>query len=109
MPRRSNLPGESKRRQLEGSQRGAESVRSDFASATTRRRFCELVAIHPTTLKKWEKQGVLRPRLKTILNSPTRVFSEEDVEFGRRLIALLRARPGEFSLEEAAAISRRDR
>jgi DNA-binding transcriptional MerR regulator len=63
-----------------------------------------LVGIHATTLRKWEKQGIVAPSLVTILNSPTRVFTDEDVAFGRRLIAMLRERPGELSVGEAARL-----
>jgi hypothetical protein len=35
------------------------------------------------------------------------VFDRADVEFGRRLISLLRRRSGELALEEAAEIVRR--
>ena len=61
-----------------------------------------LVGIHPKTLKRWERLGVVEGQLVPILNSPTRVFSESDVRFGKSLIALLRSRPGELSVAEAA-------
>jgi len=77
-------------------------VRADFAALITRRRYCELVGIHGTTLRKWEQRGLVRPELVEVMNSPTRVFTEEDVDFGRRIIGLLRSRPGEISIEEAA-------
>jgi hypothetical protein len=93
---------EAKRRQLEGSRRGAEAVRAEFGAAITRRRYCELVGVHPTTLRKWEKRGLVQPELAAVMNSPTRVFTDADVEWGRALIALLRARPGEMSVEDAA-------
>ena len=91
-----------KRRQLAGSRRGSAVVRDQFESAITRRRFCALVGINATTLRKWEKLGVVEPRFEVILNSPTRVFSEADVGFGKRLIALLREAPGRYSVKEAA-------
>jgi DNA-binding transcriptional MerR regulator len=100
---------DAKRRQLRGSRRGSAAVQREFARAITRRRFCELVGIHQTTLEKWERRGIVVPRLETILNSPTRVFNERDVEFGRRLIVLLRERQGMLSLEEAARLARRQR
>jgi hypothetical protein len=94
-----------KQRQLEGSRKGAAAVRAKFDGAMTRRGFCAAVGIHPTTLRKWERVGIVRPKLTTILGSPTRVFSDEEVDFGRRLIRLLRERRGELSLLEAAQIS----
>jgi hypothetical protein len=99
---------DAKRRQLQGSRRGSAAVQREFAAATTRRRFCELVGIHPTTLEKWERLGIVEGRLVPILNSPTRVFSESDVRFGRSLITLLRSRPGELSVAEAARTLRRE-
>jgi hypothetical protein len=91
------------RRRLAGSRSGGEVVRSRFGEALTRRRYCELVGIHPTTLRRWEGAGVVRPSLETILGSPTYVFQQADVAFGKRLAALLRRRPGELSLAQAAA------
>lgn len=102
MSRRTQPVSASKRRQLEGSRRGSAAVKAEFDSAITRRRYAELVGIHATTLQKWERHGVVKPRLATILNSPTRVFTNEDVEFGKKLIALLRQRPGELSVKDAA-------
>ena len=75
---------------------------AEFDAAITRKRYCRLVGIHATTLQKWERQGAVEPRLVRILNSPTRVFTEDDVRFGKKLIALLRARPGELSIRDAA-------
>ena len=83
-------------------------VKAKFDAAITRKRYCELVGIHPTTLQKWERQGVVEPRLVQILNSPTRVFSKDDVRFGKKLIALLRARPGELSIRDAARVLGRE-
>jgi hypothetical protein len=99
---------EGKRRQLEGSRRGAEVVRADFAALITRRRYCELVGIHGTTLRKWEQRGLVRPEVVEVMNSPTHVYTDEDVRFGKRLIGLLRSRPGEMSIEEAAALASRE-
>ena len=93
---------DAKRRQLQGSRRGSAAVQREFSAAITRRRFCELVGMHPKTLKRWERLGVVEGQLVPILNSPTRVFSESDVRFGKSLIALLRSRPGELSVAEAA-------
>jgi DNA-binding transcriptional MerR regulator len=95
-------------RQREGSRKGADLVRAEFAAALTRRRFCEIVGIHEMTLKRWEREEVVSPRTEVILNSPTRVFAPEDVTFGKRLIALLRERSGTLSLREAAALIRGD-
>ena len=107
MAKRRAQPAQAKRRQLEGSRRGAEAVRVEFAAAITRRRYCELVDIHPTTLRKWERQGLVKPQMAMILRSPTRIFSEQDVAFGQRLIALLRSRRGEISIAQAAVLARR--
>ena len=77
-------------------------MRADFASVITRRRYCELVGIHPTTLRKWERRGLVQPQLSRVMNSPTRVFTDADVQWGRKLIALLRSEPGGLSVDEAA-------
>jgi transcriptional regulator with XRE-family HTH domain len=92
---------------LNAARQGGEAVRATFGAALTRRRFAELVGISPTTVRRWELAGVVRPRREEILGSPTRVFEPADVEFGRRLISLLRRRSGELALEEAAEIVRR--
>jgi len=52
-------------------------------------RFLRGVGIHAKTLSKWERNGVLQRQTEVILKSPTRVFSAEDVEFGRTLIAFI--------------------
>jgi hypothetical protein len=100
---------DSLRRQLEGARRGGDLVRSEFAASLTRRRYCELVGIHPMTLKRWEKAGIVEPTTQVILKSPTRVFAPEDVAFGKRLVALIQEKPGTLSLRAAAKLVRRDR
>jgi len=84
-------------------------VRAEFDAAITRRRFCDLVGIHATTLAKWEKRGIVKPELQVILNSPTRVFTEEDVVVGKAIIALLRGQRGVLSVEDAAKMARERR
>lgn len=96
------LSADAKRRRTNGSKLGAEQVKREFESVITRRRYCELVGIHATTLKKWEKLGVLKPALVPVLNSPTRVFTDDDVEFGKRLLGQLRSHAGLISVEQAA-------
>jgi hypothetical protein len=49
---------------------------------------------------------VVAPKLETILNSPTRVFTHRDIEFGQRLIAILREESGRHNLSEAARKAR---
>lgn len=90
-------------RQRAGAQRGAALVQAEFAAALTRRRYCELVGIHATTLRRWESAGVVTPRLETIMKIPTFVFERDDVAFGRRLVMLLSERSGTISVGEAAA------
>jgi hypothetical protein len=92
-----------KARQQAGAQRGAELVQAEFAAVLTRRRYCELVGIHATTLRRWEAAGVVNPRLETIMKIPTFVFERDDVAFGRRLVTLLSERSGTMSVVEAAA------
>jgi DNA-binding transcriptional MerR regulator len=102
----SQLSKKAKQRQLAGSRKGSAIVEEAFAAALTRRRFCELVGIHGKTLTKWERAGVLEPATAVILNSPTRVFSADDVEFGQALIAFLHRHPGRYSVAEAAEVVR---
>lgn len=102
------LSSDGKRRQLAGSRRGAAAVSEEFDAAITRRRYCALVGIHPTTLRRWEQAGVVRGKREAILGIPTTTFTEVDVDFGRRLVGALRARPGEVSLEQAAARATRN-
>lgn len=77
-------------------------VQAEFAAVLTRRRFCEVVGIHKTTLRRWEAAGVVVPRTETIMGSPTKVFEREDVVFGRRLVELLHQESGTVSVVDAA-------
>jgi hypothetical protein len=99
------MSSEAKKRQLAGSQKGSAVVKEQFDSAITRRVYCELVGIHASTLAKWEKRGVVRPQMEVILNSPTRVFTLEDVELGRAVVEVLRESPGVHSVSEAAELA----
>jgi hypothetical protein len=92
---------------LEASRLGAAAVKASFGAVLTRRRFAELVGVSTTTVRRWEMAGIVAPRLEVVLGSPTKVFQPTDVEFGRRLAALIRRHPGEFSLTDAAERVRR--
>jgi hypothetical protein len=105
-PRRVSSEGAQKR--LAGSRRGAEAIRASFSDVITRTRYCELVGIHRTTLRRWEREGVVRPTLVPVRNIPTHVFSEDDVDVGRRVVVLLRRGSGRLSLAEATQLARRD-
>src|SRR5215216_7426306 len=87
-PRR--LSSEGAQRRLAGSRRGAEAIKASFSNVITRTRYCELVGIHRTTLRRWEREGVVRPALVPMHNIPTHVFTEDDVDLGRRVVALLK-------------------
>jgi hypothetical protein len=106
-PERRQAERDRRAQRLNAARQGGEAVRATFGAALTRRRFAELVGISPTTVRRWELAGIVRPRREAILGSPTWVFDPADVEFGRRLISLLRRRSGELALEEAAEIVRR--
>ena len=93
-------------RRLIGSQRGAAQVKTTFDEYVTRRRYCGLVGIHATTLRRWERAGVVRPRKEPILGILTWVFSDEDVQLGRAVKALLDERSGTLSAIEAADLIR---
>src|SRR4051812_28042269 len=105
MPRQSPRARASEGRRRASSM-GGDVVREEFDQALTRKRFCELVGIHLSTLRRWEQAGVVKPTLRRILNIPTWIFAPDDVDFGRQLIKLLRDRPGELALGEAAAAVR---
>ena len=87
-----------------GSRRGAKSVSQEFSSVLTRRRLREEVDIHETTLKRWEKMGIMKPRMESILGISTAVFDPIDVERGRQISKLLKASPGLLSAKQAAAL-----
>lgn len=94
------------RRIKDGSKRGSQLVSAQFGEHVTRRRYCETVGIHATTLRRWEAAGVVRPRLIRVLNSPTHVFSDADVALGKRIVVLVQQGRGQISLVEAAHIAR---
>jgi transcriptional regulator with XRE-family HTH domain len=100
---KSGLPSRSEERIRAGSQRGAEVIKERFAAELTRKRICEELGIHAQTLKKWEAEGVVRPKMRSIGGIPTAVFVEDDVAFGRGVLKLLRSHPGTMSLKSAAA------
>lgn len=108
-PRAPKSEHERRTQRLEAALQGGEAVRATFGAALTRRRFAELVGVSPTTVRRWELAGIVKPTRDQILGSPTWVFDPSDVEFGRRLISLLRRRSGELALDEAAEIVRRGR
>ena len=94
-------------RACSGTNSVGRAVQAEFRQVITRRRYSELVGIHPTTLRRWQAAGILRSWVETVLNSPTHVFQESDVAFGKRLADVLRERPGELNLREAARIAER--
>lgn len=100
------LSKKAKQRQLEGSRKGSAIVEEAFSTALTRRRYCELVGIHAKTLAKWERAGVVKPETTVIMNSPTWVFCQGDVELGQALIAFLHRHPGRYSISQAAQVVR---
>lgn len=97
---------DSQTRQQAGATRGARLVQAEFAAVLTRRRYCELVGIHATTLRRWEAAGVVTPTLETVMRIPTNVFDRKDVAFGCRLVEMLSEQSGRLSLAHAAAVLR---
>lgn len=102
------LSSEGRKRRQAGSRRGAETIKASFAQAITRDRYCELVGIHRTTLRRWEKEGVIQPTLVPIRNIPTHTFTPGDVAIGQRIAALLREGPAGLSLVQAADRARKE-
>ncbi len=96
-----------KQRRLSGSRRGSRVVKETFEAALTRRRLCALVGIHPTTLRRWERTGLLNPRTEVILGSPTVIFSEADLDLARSIKRMLAESPGTLSAAQAANRAKR--
>ena len=110
VPRRNRriAPSELGRQQrLEASKLGAAAVQRAFADALTRRVFVERVGIHPTTLRRWESQGIVEPKLAKVLGIPTMIYTEADVVFAKALVGVLAGRPGQLSVRQAAEIVRK--
>lgn len=93
-------------KRLAGSRKGAETIREAFAQTLTRRHFAQLVGIHPTSLMRWEKAGIVTPTTTTVLGITTKVYTDKDVEFGHIVVRLLNAERGRLSLTDAAALAR---
>lgn len=102
--RRGEVTEQGERQRRAASKRGAAAVQRAFAGALTRRVFAERVGIHMTTVRRWEALGVVTPTRQAVLGIPTLIFTEADVEFGMALAQLLKKRPGELSLEQAARL-----
>ena len=66
--------------------------------------YCKAVGIHPSTLSRWIREGIVEPRWLGHL-----MFTEEDVTFGRGLIAMLDRHRGRYTLGEMAEIVRNER
>ncbi len=99
-------PQEVSRKRSVAGRRGAQAVKATFGAVITRRRLAELVGVSPNTVRNWELAGALEPRREEILGSPTVVFEPADVEFGLKLIALLRRHNGELTVQQAADLVR---
>jgi len=107
--RRGEVTAKGERQRRAASKRGAATVKRAFEEALTRRVFAKRVGIHPTTVRRWEALGIVTPKRETVLGIPTLTFTEADVEFGKALIRILAARPGELTLHQAADLVRRAR
>jgi len=109
-PNRRIAPSEAGRQQrLEASKRGASAVQRAFAEPLTRRVFAERIGIHATTLKRWEKQGIVEPKLQTVLGIPTMVYTSADVVFAKALMEVLAANSGLISVRDAAQVVHKNR
>lgn len=73
----------------------------------TRKRYCELVGIHRTTLKRWERVGVVVPVMESVIGIRTATFTPDDVAVGRLAAQLLEENRGVLSLEDAFQRARR--
>lgn len=98
---------EGRRRRLEGSRKGALTVQQLFGEVLTRKRFAAEVGIATVkTLKRWEEAGVVTPTLRQVGNVDTYVFTEADVEVGKRVKRILAEQNGRLTLAEAARLAR---
>ena len=76
-------------------------MRSEFEAVMTRKRFCDAVGIHATTLRRWEQAGHVNPVRQSVLGIETMVFEDEDVKAAKRAAKLLASHPGVLSVSEA--------
>jgi hypothetical protein len=90
-----------------GARAGQVQVAGAVDEVITRKRFAALVGIPLTTVQEWENARIVRPAWQDFVGIPWLVFSEDDVEFGRRLAARLRQGPKQMTLARAAALARR--
>jgi hypothetical protein len=95
------------RRIREGSRRGGARVREEFEGVITRKRYCELVGIHRTTLKRWERAGVVEPVMQSVIGIRTATYAPGEVEVGRLAAQLLEENRGALSLKDAFERARR--
>lgn len=93
-----------KRQRLDASKRGGEVVQHAFAGALTRREFARRVGLNVNTIRRWEAHGILRPSLIPILGIPTLDYQEEDVRSATEVARVIKGRPGELSLRQAAEV-----
>lgn len=105
--RRGEVTARGERERRAASKRGGAAVQQAFGEVLTRRVFAGRVGIHMTTVRRWEAHGIIVPTREDVLGIPTLIFNESDVEFGKALAQLVRDRPGELSLHQAADIVRR--
>lgn len=105
-PKTPRLSSAATRRIEEGARRGRETTSAAFDAVITRKRYCALVGIHPTSLKRWLAAGVVRPRKDVVQGVETWVFSNADVELGKQIARLLRDNQGKMSVAQAAQLAR---
>jgi hypothetical protein len=84
-----------------------DTTRALFAHLMTRRRYAEAVGVHLKTVVNWEKHGVVKPRTRYVGSTPVRTFTQVQVDFGKRLKAVLAENNGRISVVEAAKLARR--
>ena len=78
-----------------------------MAAEIDRQTYCERVGIDPSTLSRWVNDEVLDPeRRKPYMQQ---FFTEEDVRFGRALIALIRRYRGQYTLAQLVEVVRGER
>lgn len=105
--RRRKVDADGQRERREASRRGAATVKQAFTEALTRRVFAERVGVHLTTVRRWEALAIVTPKRQTVLNIPTLIFDEADVQVGRAVVELLRDHRGTMTLQQASEIVKR--
>ena len=76
-------------------------TRRHYADKITRNKYAEQVGVSVKTVKGWEAAGVVHPTAEHVGKVPVWVFSEDDVQLGQALRAVMRDNAGRMDLQQA--------